>query len=769
MKKNITIFVLIAFLFSLDVFCLAFQPEKVHSTNLAGESLRKSLLREIAKTILRSVEITLQEMKQPLIASRVSEIQIEKLSDSYSLRKISDFVERIVQNECASSSKLQISPEIISTAFDLTRKFLRLDERLLSEEFPFSDFSTEKKPGCDISASFSSEIENFNSFTYSVAWNEVEEYVDSRLGPLKELLKEFSSEDMVFLTNLPKEKVIPAFSGIASVTRFIIPLSSYGKEISVLFQNEGRKILLLSDFDSRAYLIHFGLLISRFRFNNNFHYKIFEHIDSEQLEKSYSQLIDFAEKNSDIFRNINSIVIGYSDEFKSSWGKYLQNSVVQNKNDPEKWEISVYKFPEGQSVGVLSGDVDYYGESLRFQLEKLISKYPVRSIFFGGSGGSLVPREPYSMYYPTTLESPNGCRTKNILTASDDAGSHISIDSPMFESPGEIAKMQLRGCCSIDMEAGHLAELSLKAGTEIGAAILITDFPYKYGSIDSSLAKQDFFRKIIARKDFVNKIENYVRKNKTSFYHQIEDVSGKSIKEVSRINLERLRREVGAISPLEKDFVDKLNSLQHRIVVRMSPGRLFWTLKDGALMSSRLVQLCNMKADPITPEIENQIFGGYDYIFAAYTFDAGKSNYGDVAVVLKPDSILHRSWGTRFSAWRVVNFFPGAQLDVHKQNVLKEVIHPHHYYEVLTLRAILRFRKLSEAEHKLINDTPKEKWHQFLFHLGIGYIELKIKTYVLRNEIERVILPSHAQGEIPGMLKKYSIPFTYYTPISIEE
>jgi hypothetical protein len=59
-----------------------------------------------------------------------------------------------------------------------------------------------------------------------------------------------------------------------------------------------------------------------------------------------------------------------------------------------------------------------------------------------------------------------------------------------------------------------------------------------------------------------------------------------------------------------------------------------------------------------------------------------------------------------------------------------------------------------------------ETWPPILYESGAGRLELKIKSYVLRNEIERVFLPPTARGEIPGMLSTFGIPFEYYNPDS---
>ena len=277
------------------------------------------------------------------------------------------------------------------------------------------------------------------------------------------------------------------------------------------------------------------------------------------------------------------------------------------------------------------------------------------------------------------------------------------------------------------------------------------------------MGNQNFSAKRASREDFVHKVEGAIRKGDKAYFHFIERLTRQPLLDISRQTLKDLRASIGTFSLEEQKFVSRLFSLPFRIVVRMSPGRLHWALKDGALFSTGLINSLGTKTDPFTPKLEDEMFGAFDYVFASYFTDLGQRMYGDVAVLLKPE-VLTRSWGSRTSGWRVAKYNEGASLQVHQKNFLKEVIHPDHFREAIGLRAVYRFRRISPQERSMLLERPANNWPPLLYELGCGGLELKIKSYVLRQEIERVYLPPTARGEIPGMLRTYGIPFEYYHP-----
>jgi len=534
--------------------------------------------------------------------------------------------------------------------------------------------------------------------------------------------------------------------------------------ITLLTQPDGRRNLVLSGFDSRSYLIHFGLLISRFRQDRGLQFSIVERFDPIRLREAYEQLLIFAREQPASFGSLDALVVGYPSEFHRLWKDYRTAEVIQKGFLGENWELSVFRFPEGGTVGVLGGDVDFYGESLARQLERLMTFFPVKTIFFGGSGGATIPRPRYELYYPTFIRSPRGLTARNILTGSDDAGFHVSVDSPLFESPLRLSRFQMEHCHTVDMEAGHLADLATKFGIKLGVGILITDFPTEFGSMGITLGEQNFRAKIAPREDFVRKVEGAVRRGEKTWLHPIEQFAGRSVLGISHENLERTRQTLGSFSAEEQEILRRFHTLPFRIVIRMSPGRLYWTLKDGALFSTGLLRALGQETTPFTPDLENDMFGAFDYVFASYAKDLGQRMYGDVVLLLKPEEVLPRSWATRVSGWRVAEQQGGRGLGEQKKAFIREIFHPDHFREAIDLQTVIRLRSMARSEREKLLARPTVTWPHLFYELDFGRLELKIKSHVLCREIERVLLPPAARGDIPAMLRARGIPFTYYSP-----
>ena len=117
-----------------------------------------------------------------------------------------------------------------------------------------------------------------------------------------------------------------------------------------------------------------------------------------------------------------------------------------------------------------------------------------------------------------------------------------------------------------------------------------------------------------------------------TWLHPIEQFAGRSVLGISHENLERTRQTLGSFSAEEQEILRRFHTLPFRIVIRMSPGRLYWTLKDGALFSTGLLRALGQETTPFTPDLENDMFGAFDYVFASYAKDLGQRMYGDVVL-----------------------------------------------------------------------------------------------------------------------------------------
>lgn len=746
-------------------------PERVTT-----QALRSLLLPAVLRTTRRSLQISLEELGSLDLATWVAR---QDLPAKLGGDQLGTLGEGLLDWLTAARALPGTTSTTLTVAYERSRDYLRLDSRPLIQELPL--------PHPDPEVHLPPEtqwVENGGSGAATAVWPGVGAYTRSRLGPLAILVRQLDLGDRVLLTNVPPEQIVSRLPGVRRWRRIHLPLSSYGKQIS-LVEHTPREIpvppgepleggaptpprapwtLVLSDFDSRSYLLHFGWMIHRLRQSADLRFEIGEHLDPERLRESYRQLQAFAEASPAPFRDLRALVVGYAQAFSRLWGDTLVETASQEGFPGENWEIRVYLRDGVGRVGVLGGDVDYYGEALARQLEELFRVAPVGAVFFGGSGGSLVPTPPYALVLPSFLQSPGGTRARNQLAGSGDAGVHHSVASPLQETPHALERWSARGITSVDLEAGHLADLAARGSVEVGVGILVTDYPSDAGNLAVTLGQQDFASKQSSRAAFVHAVERALRDRHASYRHPVETHANLSLGQLSRRNLEALRARMRPLSREELRLVRRLHAVPRNLVVRMSPGRLWWTLKDRALLSTGLVEAWGTRTTPFTPPLEHQVFGAFDYVFAQFSPQLGRRRYGDVVVLLDPAKILARSWGTRGSGWHLTRDLPEADLEAQRRRFGQEVFHPEHFHEVLGLQAVERFRSLPEEARRELVEARAGDLSRALEEHGVGYLEVKIRDYVLPGEIRRVLLPPEAKGEIPELLRSHDIPFERYDP-----
>ncbi len=140
-------------------------------------------------------------------------------------------------------------------------------------------------------------LEDLTSDVMEVSWAGVDRYVESRLGPITGLLSVLNRDDRLVLTNLSFEdfgRILPPGSRLV---RLDLPLSSYGKSVWMSTEKEGPGTLILADFDSHSYLIHFGLMSMRFSRIHGLGLKILTALDHNKFHSSAHQLVNFAKTN----------------------------------------------------------------------------------------------------------------------------------------------------------------------------------------------------------------------------------------------------------------------------------------------------------------------------------------------------------------------------------------------------------------------------------------------------------------------------------------
>lgn len=123
----------------------------------------------------------------------------------------------------------------------------------------------------------------------------------------------------------------------------------------------------------------------------------------------------------------------------------------------------------------------------------------------------------------------------------------------------------------------------------------------------------------------------------------------KWIEIASRCTMAEFELFLAPLSPQERALVRKVDRMRAPIVNRLRFEDLRGVLKDGGLLShAREEQLHEGELRHTTPAVENDLFGGYDCVFASVGPPDGTPRYGDVIIRLK-DSVREHGWATPFS------------------------------------------------------------------------------------------------------------------------
>ncbi len=284
-----------------------------------------------------------------------------------------------------------------------------------------------------------------------------------------------------------------------------------------------------------------------------------------------------------------------------------------------------------------------------------------------------------------------------------------------------------------------------------------TDYPVirtHFAKIE--LGNQDFSQKKQARVLFVDSVYNYMLNKKRPLVHLIEQKTGLSVDELSKAYIQRLQQRTKdyQLSAIEERLLTRFIKLPRRTLTRMTPGRLWWMLKEQSLLSTFQVvsQDPSYKVRPYTPDIENQLFGAYDYIFAHYTVGWGDpKKYGSVAITIKESVVWQRSWATPHSVWRVLKNQDG-DFAVAQRAFADRILVPPDYSESLKLRMIDLMKQWPESFKVELLTVPDSEFVVQMQKWALDPIELKYKSYLDMDEIESIVLPPAVTNELRKMV-----------------
>ncbi|MCD4783221.1 MAG: hypothetical protein K8T10_05235 [Candidatus Eremiobacteraeota bacterium] len=658
---------------------------------------------------------------------------------------------------------------VVVESLEKARDYLGLENELIVSEISPSSINRVKSSDGVIHRGFSPEVNNVE--VDKLRWDDVDSYVKTRLGALACVLDVLNEKDHIRFSNIPLEQSIADLPKIERAETFKLPISSWSKDIHLLTHPGGKKTLIISNFDGKTLLKHFELLVKR-RLHGKESIPEVSVLESKSIyENQYNKLKDFFREKKDETGRIDAVVVGYDNAFQEDWNKY-HLSPVHSKSS--SWSADIYELPDNKRVAVLASKDSYHGEILGENLKRLVNDNPeIKYVFTAGSAGSTHIRDPYSIVFPDHILGESGVEMKNVLSGGSGQLSHVSVISPMAETPDFLNQAMEKQITTIDMEMGHVASALAKCDVKLGVGILVTDFPVERKiSRNVNLTFQDPGQKYKSMKSYTSALFNYLTEGKPVYENEIEIQAGKTLEELSTENMDWEMNKIGQMTPDEKVLFDRITGLLPKYSFRMKTNRLARILEDGAILSTaQVARLKNVEVSPYTPKVEDEMYGAFEYTFGEIGFGDGNPEYGEVEVRIKPETLQARSWATYRSGWRALkimsNKMRGKSLSYDSADpaLMKKarerfgewVVVPKDYRRSMAAWAIRQVRKKDPAIKQELLDSPIDKLPEFLNKYDLAYLEGKIKGSLNIGDIEQVIIPSDCPRELLMKLEELGI------------
>ncbi len=625
-----------------------------------------------------------------------------------------------------------------------------------------------------------------------VKWTRVEDYVVDRVGPVQVLIDDLSSCDTIVVTDLNLNSVLSDMfqenKTIDSIERINLPISSWEKEIYLIYQKTGERTLLFSRIKGENYLTHYMLLIKRYLKiqKNEASLKMYKK-RSPNIEQNVS-LNHFVNTHKDTFAKVNSLVFGYFTSFRYLWGNYYEKTIKEHME--REWTADFYKLPNGHKVAVLATRLPMHGELLANNFHHAIKNLStIQNIFMGGTAGSLTADVPYKMIFPSFIQDVSSpVRLPNVLSTNDSKDRipqvHTSVVSSLIETPTFLEELKSGGITSIDMEGGYLARM-LKDNPQInlGLGFIITDFPRHDHFTTATLFSKDMQRHSPARNNFPRAIYNYLQDGKRVHSWSIEEQFG-PLGRLAKNNMDSEKTLLGELSDDELKIKERLiHELNIGFFIRATKSRLWHALKSKLFLSPSLLKE-NAQAQlrpPTTPLLENQIYGAYDYVFGVIGTANNSLEYGDVVIELKEDYWTRSSWASKYSGWwsarrlevrqgiKIINeetytIEDSKNLEKAQHQFSQWLYTPDHYRDIIALLTVSHLRhKTQELQRKFLTSSTSEL-HELVQENNFAKLEGKIYLGFEIEHIKQVILPQDTPSELQELLKQNDIPFKLNNP-----
>lgn len=694
----------------------------------------------------------------------------------------------IVEEKVGTDSRLTQSQRVaLREPLEVARNYLAVSDEPLWKPVPLQGIHTRAPADARRVDGYPANVASIQ--VDELAWPDVPEYVDTRLGPVAELLDSLTDKDRVVFTNLKAGAALPEQPPVTRLEQLNLPVSSWSKALHLAVHADGTRTVIMSEFPGNVLMRHFQLL-ARHRLETRGAAPQVTTLESPgTYQPTYDSLKDFFRSQRAQLGRIDAVAVGYQNAFEACWKGFSQGTV---KGDGESWSADVYQLPNGKRVAVLATPDSLHGEILGQSLRTLVGDDAnIRNVFVAGSAGSLHFREPYAMIFPNRLVGDEGASVQNVLTNGSDDLVHRSVLSPLEETPSYIQNSQAKQVTTVDMEMGHVATALEGTNVEVGCAMLVTDFPAGWPlTKDLSLTFQDSRRKSSQIARYPEAILQRLTEGVPVPTHPLEGFVGKTISELSRENVAQRYAELGPLSPEEKGVLERVRALEPSYSFRVSQARLSRLVEDGVILSTaQVADIKKMPVSPYTPDLEQKMYGAFDYTFGAISFNDGDERYGDVILRLRPEVVEARSWATRKSGWRadkelrrsdakaalkasaeedpkVLADFATATVEGKTDSEYLSrardlfaawVVAPDQYVDMIATQALWRFREGSPELRAEFLGAQGEDLARLLGERQIAYLEGKIKGSLNLVDLASVSLPSNASPDLVEKLNALGV------------
>lgn len=598
-------------------------------------------------------------------------------------------------------------------------------------------------------------------------WKDAAGYTGSRLGPLTVLLDSLKTTDEIVLSNLSLAALLPSLGVKGELISLHLPISGYAKKIWLLTGENGKKTLLLSDFQGRVFLRHFELLLKSYFRGKAPSMTVAE--ARAAYEPYYKALARLREEKPEELEGVEGLIAGYGESFRMYWSSYSVASVSDSAGD---WKLDVYRPAGGGRWAVIRARSSFYGETLGENIRYLVeSSTGIKTVLIAGSGGSLEARPLYDIVYPSHILTPGGELVPNALGSPADFRAHKSALSPLEETPVWLKEALGKGVGTVDVEMGPAAGILTGRGLRLGFAVLVTDFPIHRPAIEkalerASLARQDAGAKYRNLGAYIRGIEDWIRGGAPPGWQPIEKKLGRTLGELSAFNLAGEERKLAPFSAAERTLQEKLENYFRTappsFSVRMSSARAARVLEDEAFLSTELVStLKGSEVNPFTPDHEQRSYGAFRYIFGTLSYWDGPEKYGDTVLRLKPGVWQKRAWATRRSAMKALALtaekagkaIEKAALDPELGKEADElfaswIMVPADLPRALSLQVIGELRSLPAVVFREFAEAHAEDLPGLIKKHDVGWLEGKLRESAQVEDIELIKTPGTAPAAI---------------------